>query len=467
MRLSVLIVDDEPAFRGFAGEALALEGFDVACAASLAEAKDMNAQKRPDVVLLDRCLPDGDGIDFLRGVDARDTAAPSIMVITAHGNVENAVDALKLGASDYLTKPVSLAELVVKLRRLAEARNLRRQLVLARGRSRHGMGDLSAHSQARRALVRQLHTVARSPTTPVMLCGPTGAGKQVAAEALHELTYGPGNEAPFVEVNCSNLHDATGAELFGRARTSGVEAQPAQRGLLELASGGTLLLDDVGRLPAALQVQLLRFFDRGRFRPVGGAREVSVKLRVVATANEQPPALLARGALQDDFYHRMAVFVASVAALSACPEDVRPLSQSFVRQFAEQLGKPVAHLDPQAAHLLQRYHYPGNVRELRNLIERAVILCPTDTIAVEHVVLPPQTPAQLATHTFFSLPQLNSGAPPPLEQVERLYVRQVLRHFRGHRTAAAESLGISYPTFLRRLRELEVAGGAAVGHEQS
>lgn len=462
MGLSILIVDDEPAFCGFAGDALALEGFDVACAGSLAEAEDADAHRRPDVVLLDRCLPDGDGIDFLRLCAARGGPAPSVLMVTAYGNVESAVDALKLGATDYLIKPVSLAELVVRLRRLAESRSLRQAFGSAGARQRRGMADLVANSRPRRALVSQLHTVARSPTTPVLLWGPSGAGKQVAAEALHELTHGAGDGAPFVEVNCANLHDPSGAELFGRARREGSEAHPAQRGLLELASGGTLLLDDVGRLSEALQQRLLRFFDRMRFRPVGGAREVTVSLRVVATTNESPRALLERGAFSENFYHRIAVFVAPVAALATCREDIRPLSQLFLRHYADKLGKPVRALDAQAAGLLQRYEFPGNARELRNLLERAVILCPGDTVQKEHLLLPPQTAAQVEASSFFSLPQLDSGVPPPLEQVERLYVRQVLQHFRGHRTAAAESLGISYPTFLRRLRELELVGSAAV-----
>jgi len=457
MDASVLVVDDEATFRILAEEALAAEGLEVRTAGTLKRAREELERVSPDVVILDRRLPDGDGIDFLKALQAEGPAAPVVIVVTAYGDVENAVQALRAGAWDYLAKPVQLADLVIKVRKVLETRGLRDRLEIARSKAA-APPWVDPRSPAMREVMDRLQSVRISPMTPVLILGPSGVGKQFVAERLHAMTYeGTDRDAPFVEVNCAALpDDLVESELFGHEKGAFTDAKAARRGLIEMAAGGTLFLDEVTELPLRSQAKLLKFIDSMRFRRLGGPREIQVQLRVVAATNQDVLEAVRAGRFREDLYHRLAVFQVEIPPLRERPEDLPDLVAALVRFFSGRLKKRVVGLTPDAMAALRAYPFPGNVRELRNVLERAVILCRGPEITADDLVLPtrPGEEAAPAGQAFFHVRLAEDGTPPPLEHVERAYVAQVLNHLGGRRMVAAQALGISYPTFLKRLREL-------------
>jgi two-component system response regulator AtoC len=453
MSASVLVVDDEPVFRLLVEEALAAEQLEVRTAENLRQARAEVDNGAPDILILDRRLPDGDGIDFLKKLRETESSSMIILVLTAYGDVQNAVEALKAGASDYLTKPVQLTDLIVKLRKVLEARGLRDRLAIARS-SNASPPTVESRSPAMKELEQNLRRVSQSPLTPVFVRGPSGAGKQRMAEILHGLTWAADSDAPFVELNCAALpDDLVESELFGHEKGAFTDAKATRRGLIEMAAGGTLFLDEITELPLRSQAKLLKFLDTMRFRRVGGQREIPVELRIVAAANQDVEALVQDGRFREDLYHRLAVFVLTIPPLAAHRQDVPELARTFAEFFARRLGKPRLVLSPDALRVLAEYDFPGNVRELRNIIEHAVILSTGPEIRAADIVLPARDMPRRAD-SFFSMTLDAQGAPPAIDIVERAYVARVLEHCGGHRSAAAQTLGISYPTFLKRLREL-------------
>jgi two-component system response regulator AtoC len=453
MSASVLVVDDEAVFRVLVEEALVSEGFEVRTADSLRRARSEIDIAAPDVLILDRRLPDGDGIDFLKTLATEGPTGTVVVVVTAYGDVENAVEALRAGAWDYLAKPVQLTDLLIKLRKVLETRGLKDRLVLAMT-SAAGPPTVSARSPAMREMAEKLRRVSQSPFTPVFMRGPSGVGKQRAAETLHELSWPAEPGAPFVEVNCAALpDDLVESELFGHEKGAFTDARSTRRGVIEMAAGGTLFLDEITELPLRSQAKLLKFLDSMRFRRLGGTREITVELRVVAASNQDVESLVQAGKFREDLYHRLAVFVVNLPPLAARTEDIPDLARAFVSFFARRIRKPASSLSARALEILCSYEYPGNVRELRNIVERAVILSRTPEIGERDIVLPDRGETLSASRPFFSMPALGNGPPPSLEDLEQAYLRRVLEHFDGHRTAAAQAMGLSYPTFLKRLRD--------------
>jgi two-component system response regulator AtoC len=460
--VSVLIVDDEPVFRMLAQEALTAEGFQVRTAATLKKAKEELKAATPDVVILDRRLSDGDGIDFLASMKA-EGPPPVVIVVTAYGDVENAVEALRAGAWDYLTKPIQLTDLLIKLRKVLETRGLKDRLNLAKS-SAAGPPAVSPRSPTMKQVLDRLKSVSASAHTPVFLIGPSGVGKQHAAEMLHRYSFEEsGLDAPFVEVNCAALpDDLVESELFGHERGAFTDAKSMRRGLIEMAGGGTLFLDEITELPLRSQAKLLKFLDTMRFRRLGAEREIEVQLRIVAATNQDVENLVKDGRFREDVYHRLTVFKVDIPPLSARREDIPDLADSFVRFFAARVKKRGLGLSEDAIAALRAYDYPGNVRELRNIIERAVILAQGGAVTAREIVLPSKTGSfQPASDVFFGLKLGADQVPPTLEAVEKAYVARLVEHFEGRRMAAAQALGISYPTFLKRVRELGLDSGGS------
>jgi two-component system, NtrC family, response regulator AtoC len=453
MRPSVLVVDDERSFRLLAEEALSSEGFDVRTASTLARARVELDKMAPDVMILDRRLPDGDGIDLLRELARTGQLTSQVIVVTAYADVSNAVEALRAGAVDYLTKPLQVTDLIIKLRKVLETRGLRDRLALAKSDSKLLIS--APRSPAAREVAHKLEQVAESPFTSVFLVGPSGAGKQFAAEMLHKLSFADRPDgAPFVEVNCAALPGhLVESELFGHERGAFTDAKTMRRGLIEMADGGTLFLDEITELPEPSQAKLLKFLDSMRFRRLGGQREIEVNLRVVAATNRDI-SRLDPGRFREDLYHRLAVFLVNIPSLAQRREDIPELVESFVRYFAGRVKKRITGITPGAMAALAAYDYPGNVRELRNIIERAIILAAGPEISERDVILTERREPRDDTASFFSVRLSADGTPIPLEMVERAYVARVLEHLNRKRMAAAQALGISYPTFLKRLREL-------------
>src|SRR5262245_28041336 len=316
MNHSVLVVDDDKAFRLLCEEALTSEGFEVRTAGTIAAGLDAMNSGTPDIVLLDRRLPDGDGIDIIPRLRSDGPAAPLVLIVTAYGDVENAVEALRAGAFDYLTKPVQLTDLIVKLRKVMESRGLRDRLRIAR-QGAAGAPAVAPTSPAMRQVVEVLTRVAQSPLTPVLLVGPSGSGKQRAAEILHQMTYDQRDaDAPFMQVNCAALpEDLIENELFGHEKGAFTDAKSTQRGLIEMAAGGTLFLDEVTEMPLRSQAKLLKFLDTMRFRRLGGQREIAVDLRIVAATNADIRDMVRRGQFREDLYHRLSVFAVAIPPL--------------------------------------------------------------------------------------------------------------------------------------------------------
>ena len=455
MKPSVLIVDDERVFCTLARTSLLTEGFEVRTAGTLSKGRAELERMVPDVLVVDRRLPDGDGIELLREV-SDDAGGPIVLIVTAYGDVANAVDALQAGAADYLVKPIQIADLALKIRKAIEVRGLHDRLSLA---SRAAAGvEIESRDPAMRAVVEVLRRVSTSPFTPVLLCGPSGVGKQCAAEALHAMTHPePGRGVPFVDVNCAALPtQLVESELFGHERGAFTDAKSSRRGLVEMANGGTLFLDEIAELPEPSQAKLLKFLDTMRFRRLGGQRELSVSLRIVAATNQDIDALVREGRLREDLYHRLSVFLIRLPPLVTRREDIPDLADTFVRQCSAKIKKRISGLTPAALQKLRAYDFPGNVRELRNIIERAVILARTERVEPEDIVRSPRAERDAAAGAFFSVRLGPSAVPPAVEQVERQYVLRVLEHMNGRRMAAAQLLGLSYPTFLKRLRELGI-----------
>lgn len=309
----------------------------------------------------------------------------------------------------------------------------------------------------------ELERLRQSPCTPVLLVGPPGAGKQHTAELLHRMSYGA-EGAPFVTVDCAALpREFLDSELFGHERGAFAEAHEARRGLVELAHGGSLFLHEVTALPLPAQSMLLKFLDGMRLRRLGAQREQELSLRVIATSRREPRQLVKSGQLHEDLYRRLSAFRIDVPALRERPDEILPLAQAFLDDFAARMKKDVRGLTEEARALVAGYGFPGNVRELRTIIERAVVSARGAMLVAKDLSF-----AESGTHAlpegsqFFHVDTPRDGVPPPLDVVEQAYVRRVLEHTGGKRMAAAQLLGIPYPTFLKRLRELGLDHGDPV-----
>ncbi|HTP24791.1 MAG TPA: sigma-54 dependent transcriptional regulator [Anaeromyxobacteraceae bacterium] len=453
----MLIIDDEKSFRVIAEAALSREGYAVRTAASGAAGAQAWRKEPFDVVLLDRNLPDIDGVDLLATLtkEALDRGVNTLfLVATAYADVENAVQALRQGAEDYLTKPIQLSELVVKIRKALEARRLRNRVRAFRREARQPLDALLAsESAAMRELLGRARKVAQSPSTSVLLQGESGTGKEVVARLIHEETPGRRDEA-MVELNCAAIAEGLlESELFGHEQGAFTDARSAKPGLLELAAGGTLFLDEVGELGSPLQTKLLRALETTTFRRVGGTRDLPLDVRFIAATNRNLEHEVAVGRFRLDLFHRLNVFQLTVPPLRERREDIPRLSHWLLDRIAKRSGRVPPSLSPSAQQVLAAYDYPGNVRELRNVLERALILESGPEITPASLVLGgsarPTGPAQ----AFFSISLREDERPPSLAEVEKQYLERLLSHARGNRAEVARLLKVSYPTVAKKIAD--------------
>jgi two-component system response regulator AtoC len=459
MQLSVLIVDSEHFCRAACKDALAEQGHEVRTVDSLAAAKEAMHCKMPDVVIIGQRLAGDTGIAQLQAVAAERGTSVAIAAAAA-GNA--AVDDAQAGpasrpgtkAAYYLSQPLHVPDLFLTLERVWENRKLRYALHTSCLQS-HNLPRVALQSRNKQAVRSKLERVSQSPATPVLITGPSGSGKQFAAEDLHALSYPDVLAAPLVEVDCGALGETDiEAKFYGRESTRRRDGHRPQRGFIELALGGTLVLRDITELRDDMQTRLLRFLDNMRFRRIDGRRTYSADLRVIATTSANIQALASQGKFHQDLYARFALFAVDLAPLSRCPEDIAPLVAAYCAHFGRRIKQKEIRVAAMAQRILQGYSYPGNIRELRNIVERAVVLSQGNVICAEDVVLPDAESWRQRAQSFFHVDLRADRTPLPLEDIERRYVACVLEHFKGHRTAAAEALDISYPTFLKRLREM-------------
>jgi two-component system response regulator AtoC len=462
MKPTVLVIDDEKTFRIVAEEALSAEGFVVTTAGS-GQAGLAAFQREPcDLVILDRHLPDTDGIAVLEAMtrEARERDLDTLVVIaTAYADVASAVQALKLGAFDYLSKPLQLPEFVVTVRKAIEAQRLRAQVRQLAGRAQAAMGDfVVGASSAMQRVIDMVDKVAEAPDTTVLIQGESGTGKEIIADLIARRTVGR-KDGPFVEINCASVPESLlESELFGHERGAFTDAKAQKRGLFEEADGGTLLLDEVGEMPVATQAKLLKVLEEMTFRRLGGTRDLSINVRVVAATNKELADEVENGRFRLDLYHRLDVFHIRVPPLRERPEDILPLATHFLTRFATRMRKPASKLAVETERLLLGYDYPGNVRELRNVIERAVILSTGPLIEADCIVISgPSRPGAPALPSFFAIDVDAAGRPPDLEALERAYIARLLTFTNGNRTAVARLLGVSYPTIAKKIADYGLA----------
>ncbi len=447
----LLVVDDERLIRWSLDQTLSKDGYEVSTASTGEAALAVVREDPPDLVFLDLKLPDTDGLQVLRQI--RELAPHvQVLIMTAYADVGTAVEAMKLGAYDYLPKPIDFKNLAVTVRNALEASQLRRkvQLLSEKHLYPYRFDRIVGTSRAIQEVIALARKVARSEATTVLIQGESGAGKDLLAKAIH---YESGRaEEPFMEITCTALPETLlESELFGHERGAFTDAKTQKKGLLELAQGGTVFLDEIGDMSGGLQAKLLRVLEERRFRRVGGTKDIAVNIRVIAATNRDLRQVVESGAFRKDLYYRLQVVTITIPPLRNRQDDVLPLAQHFLEHFGREFKKPAPRFSPEARRLLIQYDWPGNVRELRNVIERAMILEDTGELLPAH--LPPEiarSPAGPAVEAAkFQLPQ--SGV--NLEEVEREFVRQALEMTRGNQTRAAPLLGLTRDELRYRLKK--------------
>jgi DNA-binding NtrC family response regulator len=451
VKSQVLIVDDERLIRNSLERALAAEGHLLETADSAAAALAATGRKRFDLAILDLKLPDGGGLDVLEKI-LRDSPETKVVVITAHGTVDNAVEAMKLGAFDFVKKPFELDELITTAHNALRAGALERRVAYHDGRERRSIDEaiVTGGSPAMAQLEREIAMVAPQPVPVVLVVGETGSGKALVARRLH--FQSPRKSGPFVELNAAAIPETlVESELFGHERGAFSDARELKRGLCEVADGGTLFLDEIGDLGAAPQAKLLTFLESFTFRRVGGTAARSVDIRLVAATNRDLAALVREGKFRNDLYYRLSALTLRVPPLSHRQEDVKALAEAFLNVYAHKYQKRMRALAPEALGLLERWPWPGNVRELKAVIQRAVLMHDGDVLEVAHL------PAELVAGALEPpLPTSNGQARiATLEEVELRYMRAVLALTGGNKVRAAEHLGITRQTLAKRLGDAE------------
>ena len=446
-RTALLLVDDDDAFRTALGGELERRRFGVTLAASGEEALERLADSEPDVVLLDLRLPGMSGLDTLKAIRERHPAT-DVIVLTGHGSIDTAIESIRMGAFDYVSKPCPLDELDVRIQRALERQALRkRATLLERGLTPPDPGNsFIGDSDAFRNVLGLIDRVAPTDSA-ILITGQTGSGKEMAAKLIHARSLR--RQRPFVVVECASLQESLlQSELFGHERGAFTGADRAKPGLFEVAHGGTIFLDEIGEVSLATQVKLLRVLDTSTFRRVGATSEIHVNVRVLAATNRDLDARVRQGLFREDLYYRLSTIRLPLPSLRERGADIDRLADHFVARLNERLGC-AKRLGAGTRRVLQQHDWPGNVRELLHVIEAAVIVCD----GVE--VLPEHLPAAMRA-TSASAPGHETASVATLEAVERSHIDLALRTTAGHRGQAAKLLGISERNLYRKLREYDL-----------
>ena len=433
-RFHILVVDDEPVQRELISGFLKKQSFEVSAADSAERALELFRQDVFDLVLTDQKMANMSGLELLQAVHAINPETP-VILITAFGTVETAVAALKQGALDYLTKPVNLEELLYRIQQVSdryriinENRELREAL-----RERYRIEGIIGESGQMLEVLSLVRRVAPSEAT-VLIRGESGTGKELIAQAIHFAS--PRARGPLVKVNCAALPEALlESELFGHEKGAFTGAITSRQGRFELANGGTIFLDEIGDLPLHLQAKLLRVLQEREYEKVGSSRSVKVNVRIMAASHRPLEALIKSGLLREDLYYRLNVVTILIPPLRERRSDLALLIDHFVRRFAEKNGKKISGFTPEGRDILLRYDYPGNVRELENIIERAVVLTRDDVIGSGDLPVTVQEKEAEDDH--------EANLTVAVERLERRMIRDALARFEGVQTRAAEMLGMS------------------------
>jgi len=441
----LLIVDDDHSFRGALASAMAARGFVVTTEPSGSAALAWLASHECDLVLLDLRMPDMSGIEVLDSIRQR-FASIEVILLTGHGTIDTAVAATRRGAFHFLTKPCSPDEVEVTLLKAMERRTLiERTKVLQQGLAPPDLaGTFIGRSSQFQEVLRLIDRVAGVDSS-VLILGETGVGKELVAKLIH--SRGGRSRHPFVVVDCSNLHEELlQSELFGHEKGAYTGATQLKHGLFEVADKGTAFLDEVGDVSPALQARLLRVLETGKFRRLGGTVEISVDVRVVAATNRRLPDMVAHGHFREDLFYRLNTIRIDVPPLRERPDDIACLVAHFVERFNRRFSQNKT-LSPDAIEVLTQYSWPGNIRQLINVIEQVVVLADEATITPAHL------PQVVRAHGVPALHRMPDSTIVPLKDVERQYIEFVIEQFGGHRAHAARALGIGERSLYRKLDE--------------
>ena len=439
-----LIVDDEPDIRELLEITLTRMGVDTQSAADLSAARDLLTKQRFDLCLTDMRLPDGNGIDLVREI-GRDHPQLPVAVITAHGNMESAIESLKAGAFDFVSKPVdlkllrSLVKTALRLNKTEEQSEQQKDT--------DATSTLLGKSAAIESIRNMTIKLARNQA-PVYISGESGTGKELAARLIHE--QGPRSKQAFVAVNCGAIpQELMESEFFGHKKGSFTGAVVDKDGLFQTADGGTLFLDEVADLPLPMQVKLLRAIQEKTIRPVGGQQEIPVDVRIISATHQDLAQMVEEQEFRQDLFYRINVIELHIPPLRERQEDIPILADSILTRLSEESGCTKPRIDREALKKIYNHPFPGNVRQLENTLERAMTMCDHGTIGLEHLSLPEPSTVQLEIGEDQPLEEY-------LEQVERQVITKALEETRWNRTAAAKKLGLSFRALRYRLSKLGI-----------
>jgi DNA-binding NtrC family response regulator len=447
----VLIVEDEPSTRVGLTELVRTWGFTADSAGDGEEALQRITVFRPSIIISDLVMPRRDGLELLRALKD-DGSDYTVVILTAQGTVETAVEAMKEGAYDYLTKPIEPQRLKILLDKIVERQDTLREVKVLRKQLReHGTYGKMIGSSPQMRKVYQIIEQAAPTSASVLISGESGTGKELVAQTIHQLS--PRAQMPFVPINCAAIPETLlESEIFGHEKGSFTGAVDRRAGCFELADHGTLFLDEIAEMTPSTQVKLLRVLQERRFRRLGGRNEETVDVRVIAATNVNPGDAVKNGKLREDLFYRLNVFAIDLPPLRQRKEDLALLVQSFLADFNARNNKKVSALDQAAMRILEQYNWPGNIRELRNVIERAVILSSGEFI--DPKLLPP-----LVTESPDVVkPTLSLTPGTTVEEAETRLILMTLEHTRDNKTRAAEILGISLKTLHNKLNKLRGRG---------
>ncbi len=460
MAYSVLIIDDEELTLRTISRGLSGEGFEVFTASSGEEGLKIFEDEKPDLVLLDIVLPGIDGVEVLRQIKAASPAS-IVLMMSAYHMVDRAVEAMKLGAYDYLVKPFHLADMTATLKRASEMLDLRVRLrdTVETAKGQYDFGRVVTKNPVVREMLEVARKAAETDHTTILIQGESGTGKGVLARAIHYAS--PRANQPLLELNCATLPDALlESELFGFEPGAFTDARRRKEGLLERTHGGTLFLDEIGNMSASVQAKLLRVLEDGVFTRLGGTKSIKVDVRLIAATNTNLKEAVTEGRFREDLFYRLNVVPILIPPLRELQEDIVPLAIDLVRLFNHELKKNFIGFTPEAADLLVRYFWPGNIRELKNVIERTMILSPEGNI--DAISLPEEIrdhPEQNTAEPSSSNGKSSTGDPlVSLRELEEEYIHKVIIATGNNKTQAAKILGIHPTSLMRKLRKETVVG---------
>jgi DNA-binding NtrC family response regulator len=441
MKINLLLIDDDWEFTRDVKQFLETRDYQVTTAATLAEGRNAFLQQLPDIILLDLNLPDGLGTELLAEFQSRAPEIPVVM-LTAFGSIEKAVEAMKAGAENFLTKPIEPDHLLLTLQRLNEKVRLLNQLRAHELAVADRWNMVVGESAAMKQVIKDATTAARQDVT-VLITGETGTGKHLMAHYIHQNS--PRAAFPFVYINCATLSDTLlESDLFGHEKGAFTGALKQKRGRVELAHRGTLFLDEIGELPLNLQAKLLHFLEYGEFNRVGGTEILRSDVRLICATNRELETMVAEGFFREDLFYRINVIRIRIPPLRERSEDISPLFEHFFRKFAREFGKPRLGYAPELVDALSRHSWPGNIRELQNAVERAIVLCPRNQLSEQDFSFLSRGAAKAA----------EPFQPRPLQEAladfKRDYICKILEYTGGNQTRAAKILRIQR-TYLNRL----------------